>query len=230
MRQLFVRDSHDGVAVVVQLRPPALSDTETHDGRQKQNDGGRDVGRRSQSRQQGGAPAEAVAARVCRSRVDRGCYSSCRPLLPLRKNRAAGGKPSVADIMAMARAKKGETADAPAPAKETPKPTPKPAAAKAAPAKKEAAAPAGPVDTQSILTAARKGAQARPDDQGRSRGEGRRRRAAAEEAAERNDRRAADAGQTGLREAAGRSNQRRKSPSGGHSCSACRRWRSASPR
>jgi cytochrome b6-f complex iron-sulfur subunit len=42
------------------------------------------------------------------------------------------------------------------------KAAPKPAAAKAAPAKKEAAIPAGPVDTQSILTAARKGAQPGP--------------------------------------------------------------------
>lgn len=77
---------------------------------------------------------------------------------PAAPKPTAGGKPSVADIMAMARAKKGDGGEAPAPAKEAPKP----AAAKAAPAKKEPAAPAGPVDTQSILTAARKSTQAGP--------------------------------------------------------------------
>jgi cytochrome b6-f complex iron-sulfur subunit len=77
---------------------------------------------------------------------------------PAAKKPAAGGKPSVADVLAMARAKKDGSA-APAPAA---KAAPKPAAAKAAPAKKDAAAPAGPVDTQSILTAARKGAQPGP--------------------------------------------------------------------
>jgi cytochrome b6-f complex iron-sulfur subunit len=77
---------------------------------------------------------------------------------PTAKKPAAGGKPSVADIMAMARANKGESAAAAPVAKAAPKP----AAAKAAPAKKEAAIPAGPVDTQSILTAARKGAQPGP--------------------------------------------------------------------
>ncbi|MEX2092799.1 MAG: ubiquinol-cytochrome c reductase iron-sulfur subunit [Pirellulales bacterium] len=81
---------------------------------------------------------------------------------PAAKKPAAGGKPSVADIMAMARANKGESAAAAPAANESPRPAPKPAAAKAAPAKKEAAVPAGPVDTQSILTAARKGAQPGP--------------------------------------------------------------------
>jgi cytochrome b6-f complex iron-sulfur subunit len=74
---------------------------------------------------------------------------------------ASGGKMSTADILAMARAKQGDSAPA---AKESPKPAPaaKPAA-KAAPAKKEvASAPTGPVDTQSILATARKGAQPGP--------------------------------------------------------------------
>lgn len=83
------------------------------------------------------------------------------PAAPAAKP-ATGEKPSVADIMAMARANKGAGGEAAAPAKETPKPAAKPAAAKAAPAKKEPAAPAGPVDTQSILTAARKGSQPGP--------------------------------------------------------------------
>jgi cytochrome b6-f complex iron-sulfur subunit len=81
------------------------------------------------------------------------------PASPVSTKPAAGGKPNTADILAMARAKSGS---APA-AKAAPKPAAKPAAAKPAPAKKEvAAATAAPVDTQSILTAARKGTQPGP--------------------------------------------------------------------
>jgi cytochrome b6-f complex iron-sulfur subunit len=78
------------------------------------------------------------------------------------KPAAAGGKLSVAEIMAMARANKSGEASASAPAapKESAKPAAKPAA-KAAP-KKEAAAVAEPVDTQSILAAARTGAKPGP--------------------------------------------------------------------
>jgi len=77
---------------------------------------------------------------------------------PAAKPATAGGaRPSVADILAAARAAKGAGA-APAPVAEKPKPAPKPAAEK--PAAKPAAAaakPAGPVekDTGSILAAAR---------------------------------------------------------------------------
>jgi cytochrome b6-f complex iron-sulfur subunit len=83
-----------------------------------------------------------------------------KPAAPAPKKPASGGgRPSVAEMMAMARGEK--TAAAPA-AKE--KPAAKPAPAKSAPAKKEAAAsaPAEPLDTQSILTAARKGAKPGP--------------------------------------------------------------------
>ncbi len=80
---------------------------------------------------------------------------------PAAKKPAAGGKPSVADILAMAREKKGESTPVPA-AKEAPKPATKPAAAKATPTKKEAVTPVDPVETQSILAAARKGAQPGP--------------------------------------------------------------------
>jgi cytochrome b6-f complex iron-sulfur subunit len=74
------------------------------------------------------------------------------------KKAAGGARPSVAEMMAMAR---GEKAAALAAPKE--KPAPKPAAAKAAPAKKEAAAAKSePVDTQSILAAARKDAKPGP--------------------------------------------------------------------
>lgn len=100
-----------------------------------------------------GAPAETTPPAV---------ESKATPPAAPAAKPATGEKPSVADIMAMARANKGAGGEAAAPAKETPKPAAKPAAAKAAPAKKEPAAPAGPVDTQSILTAARKGSQPGP--------------------------------------------------------------------
>jgi cytochrome b6-f complex iron-sulfur subunit len=76
---------------------------------------------------------------------------------------ASGGKLSVAEMLAAARAGKAGGGPAkPAAAKAT-APAAKPAAAKAAPAKKEAApAKPEPVDTQSILTAARKSAKPGP--------------------------------------------------------------------
>lgn len=92
------------------------------------------------------------------------------PAAPSAKPAAAKGeRPSVADILAMARAKK-EGAAAPAAAKPAPaKAAPKPAAAKPAaaarPAPAETAAvekTAGPRDTASILAAARKSARPGP--------------------------------------------------------------------
>lgn len=85
---------------------------------------------------------------------------------PAAKKPAAsgGGRPSVAEMMAMARGEKAGGA-APAPAAPKEKPAAKLAAptAKAAPAKKEAApAKSEPVDTQSILAAARSGAKPGP--------------------------------------------------------------------
>ncbi len=86
-----------------------------------------------------GAPAEAA--------------SEAAPSTPPAKKPASGGRMSVAEMMAAARAEKSGAA--PAAPKE--KPAAKPAAAKPAPAKKEAAAAkAEPVETQSILAAARK--------------------------------------------------------------------------
>ena len=81
---------------------------------------------------------------------------AAKPSAPATKKPAAGGaRPSVAEMMAMARGEKAAGA-APAAPKEKPAAKPAPAAAKAAPAKKEAApAKAEPVDTQSILAAAR---------------------------------------------------------------------------
>jgi cytochrome b6-f complex iron-sulfur subunit len=77
-----------------------------------------------------------------------------------------GGRLSVAEMLAAARAEKqgGPAATAPA-AKTKETPAAKPAAAstpKAAPVKKEAAAQAAPIETQSILAAARKGAKPGP--------------------------------------------------------------------
>jgi cytochrome b6-f complex iron-sulfur subunit len=81
---------------------------------------------------------------------------AAKPSAPVAKTQAGGGRLSVAEMMAMARGEKAGGA-APVAAKEKPTAKPAPAAAKAAPAKKEAAvAKAAPVDTQSILAAARK--------------------------------------------------------------------------
>ena len=82
---------------------------------------------------------------------------------PVAKPAAGGARPSVAEIMAMARANKAAAAEAPAkPA--APKPSAKPAAEKPAAAKaaKPAAKPAVARDTASILAAARAGAKPGP--------------------------------------------------------------------
>jgi cytochrome b6-f complex iron-sulfur subunit len=85
---------------------------------------------------------------------------AAKPAAPAAKKPAAGGaRPSVAEMLAAARGQSG----APAAPKE--KPAAKAAApvVKAAPAKREApAAKSEPVDTQSILTAARKGVKPGP--------------------------------------------------------------------
>jgi cytochrome b6-f complex iron-sulfur subunit len=89
-----------------------------------------------------------------------------KPAAPPAKKPAAsgGGRPSVAEMMAMARGEKaGGGASAPAAPKEKPAAKSAPPAAKSAPAKKEAAvAKSEPVDTQSILAAARSGAKPGP--------------------------------------------------------------------
>jgi cytochrome b6-f complex iron-sulfur subunit len=90
--------------------------------------------------------------------------AAAAPTPPAKKSPASGGKASTADILAMARGAKAAAAPmaaATAPAKQSPKPAPTPAAAKATP-KKEVAATAAAVDTQSILAAARKGTKPGP--------------------------------------------------------------------
>jgi cytochrome b6-f complex iron-sulfur subunit len=85
-----------------------------------------------------------------------------KPSAPPAKKPAGGAKLSVAEMLAAARAEKSGGA-APAGPKEKPAAKPAAAAAKAAPAKKEvAAAKAEPVDTQSILSAARAGVKPGP--------------------------------------------------------------------
>jgi cytochrome b6-f complex iron-sulfur subunit len=85
-----------------------------------------------------------------------------KPAAPPAKKPAGGAKLSVAEMLAAARAEKSGGA-APAAPKEKPAAKPAAAAAKPAPAKKEAAAAkAEPVDTQSILSAARKDAKPGP--------------------------------------------------------------------
>jgi len=86
---------------------------------------------------------------------------------PAAKKPAGGARPSVAEMMAMARGeKKAEAAPAATQAKEKPAAkaaSVKAASAKAAPAKKDGApAKTEPLDTQSILSAARKGAKPGP--------------------------------------------------------------------
>jgi cytochrome b6-f complex iron-sulfur subunit len=82
---------------------------------------------------------------------------AARPTKPIPKPGAAG-RPSVADMLAMARANKGGDAPAAAPAEKPAAPAakPKPAAAAAAKPAPAAAAPAPDRDTASILAAARK--------------------------------------------------------------------------
>jgi cytochrome b6-f complex iron-sulfur subunit len=91
---------------------------------------------------------------------------AAKPSAPAVKKPAPGAKLSVAEMLAAARsADKGGATTAPAATKEKPaaKPAATAAAAKAAPAKKEApAAKAEPVDTQSILTAARRSTKPGP--------------------------------------------------------------------
>lgn len=111
-----------------------------------------------------GGGAEAPAAAAAEAAPAEKPAAPAKPAAtPAKKPAAGGARPSVAEMMAMAR---GKTADVGAAAPAAPaKPAAKPAApaAKAAPAKKETpAAKAEPVDTQSILSAARKATKPGP--------------------------------------------------------------------
>jgi len=90
--------------------------------------------------------------------------AALKPAAAAKKPASGGARPSVAEMLAMARGAKAAAAPAAAPAKGTPaKPAAKPAAAKAVPAKKDGApSNAEPLDTQSILAAARKGTKPGP--------------------------------------------------------------------
>ena len=79
-----------------------------------------------------------------------------QPAAPVAKKPTGGARPSVADMLAMARGEK-QAAAAPATPKVKEKPAAAPAAAKSPAAKKEGSpAKAAPVDTQSILAAAQR--------------------------------------------------------------------------
>jgi cytochrome b6-f complex iron-sulfur subunit len=126
----------------------------------------------------GGASADAPAAETAPAQPE--SEESSAPAAPIAAkpaapapsaNKPGGARPSVAEMLAMARGEKSAApAAAPPAAKAKEKPAAKPAtakpaasAAKAAPVKKEvAAAKAAPLDTQSILAAARKGAKPGP--------------------------------------------------------------------
>lgn len=139
---------------------------------------------RKKDSQGGGGPAkpassehaaEAAPAEAAESQADSAAAPApkptAKPAKPKPAAAAGGGRPSVSDILAAARAKQGDQAAAAKPAakaeaKAAPKPAAKPAAAKAAekPAEKTAKAPAtgGAKDTASILAAARTTAKPGP--------------------------------------------------------------------
>lgn len=114
---------------------------------------------------QGGEPAAAPpAAPAAKPTVPVEAAPGAAKAPPAVSNKpGAGGRPSVAEMLAMARGEKQAppTATEAAPAK--PAPARPASAGKAAPAKKEAAAvQVGRLDTQSILTAARKSTKPGP--------------------------------------------------------------------
>jgi cytochrome b6-f complex iron-sulfur subunit len=104
----------------------------------------------------GGAPSEKSAPAADAAETP---AAAPKAPAPAAAKPAAGGKLSVAEMLAAARANKPAGAAAPA---EVAKPAAKPAAAKAAPKKEAAASSSAPVDTQSILAAARTGAKPGP--------------------------------------------------------------------
>jgi cytochrome b6-f complex iron-sulfur subunit len=103
----------------------------------------------------GGAEASPAEAAPANAAIEAASSAPAKPSSPAAKTQAGGGRPSVAEMMAMARAGNAGGA-APAAPKEKPAAKPVAAAAKASPVKKEVAAKSEPVDTQSILAAARK--------------------------------------------------------------------------
>jgi cytochrome b6-f complex iron-sulfur subunit len=103
------------------------------------------------------SPAEAAAPSAAEAAEE--AIKPSPPAAPVKK--PGGGRPSVAEMLAMARGEtKAPAAEEKPAAKPSSKPTAKPAAAAAK--KEPAAAPAGPVDTQSILAAARSVAKPGP--------------------------------------------------------------------
>jgi cytochrome b6-f complex iron-sulfur subunit len=113
------------------------------------------------------APSESAEPAAAAAPAEPAAVPTDKP--PAKPTAAPGQRPSVAEMLAMARAGDKGRADAPAakPAPKAPaaeeKPSSKPVAKPAAkPAKAEAAPPGGPKDTASILAAARKSARPGP--------------------------------------------------------------------
>ena len=98
----------------------------------------------------GGADSKSEEAPAAESATE----PAAEPAAPIPAS--GGARPSVADMLAMARGEKKETAPVSAKAKPAAKPAAKKPAAKATPAKSE------PVDTSSILAAARKSKGSKP--------------------------------------------------------------------
>ncbi len=121
------------------------------------------TGGASESASPPSAPAESAPAETTPEKAASSTGVQ-QPAASVATKATGGARPSVADMLAMARGEK-QAAAAPAPAatKAKEKPAAAPAAAKSPAAKKEGSpAKAGPVDTQSILAAARKGAKPGP--------------------------------------------------------------------
>jgi len=111
------------------------------------------------------APGGAADAPKAETPAEAAPPAADKPAAPAAKKPAAsggGGRPSVADMMAMARGDKAGGAPAPAAPKEKAAPKPAPAAKPAAAKKEAAPAKNEPVETQSILAAARSGVKPGP--------------------------------------------------------------------
>jgi cytochrome b6-f complex iron-sulfur subunit len=109
----------------------------------------------------GAAPPEKAEPEQAAAPTEQAAPAKAAPT-EAKKPAAAGGRPSVAEMLAMARAGKAAGAPASPAEKPAPKPAAKPAAAKVAPKKETAAVASAPADTQSILAAARGGTKPGP--------------------------------------------------------------------
>lgn len=109
------------------------------------------------------APAESEAAPAPEAAAPKTETQDTAPAeKPASVPKSGSGRPSVAEMLAMARGEKQAAAEPAAKEKPAPKPAVKPAAKPAAAKGKPAPAKSEPVDTQSILAAARKSGASKP--------------------------------------------------------------------